>query len=230
MNLDAIATGALFATSLRHADRLPAAAGARGHETSALLSQWLVRSLDEIDYGLMLVDDDAQLLYANQAARAELEHQHPLQLRLQRITASGDDDEAALQEALAAASRRGLRKLLTLGSGDASVSVAVVPLGLSPGLHAGTTLMLLGRRETCQRLSVEWFARSHGLTPAESRVLERLVHGDEPREIAQAFEVGLATVRTQIGCIRAKVGAQSIRDLLRRVGMLPPMLNALRGN
>ena len=42
--------------------------------------------------------------------------------------------------------------------------------------------------------------------------------------------VGLATVRTQIGCIRSKVGAQSIRDLLRMVGTLPPMLSALRVN
>ncbi|MBL8330029.1 MAG: helix-turn-helix transcriptional regulator [Rubrivivax sp.] len=196
----------------------------------AALAHWLARSLDEIDYGLVLIGEDGRVQYANQAARDAIDHHHPLHLPGGRIAAKGDDDEALLQEALAAASRRGLRRLLTLGLGEHRASVAVVPLELAPGLPSGATLLLLGRREACQRLSIEWFARTHGLTPAETRVLEALVRGDEPREIADSFAVGLATVRTQIGCIRAKVGAPSIRDLLRRVGTLPPMLSALRMN
>lgn len=200
------------------------------YQAPAALTQWLARSLDEIDYGLLLISESGEVQYANQAAREVMDHRHPLQLCNQRVAARGVNDEAALQEALAAATRRGLRRLLTLGSGEDRASLAVVPLELAPGLPSGATLLLLGRREACQRLSIEWFARTHGLTPAESRVLEALARGDEPREIAQAFDVGLATVRTQIGCIRAKVGAQSIRDLLRMVGTLPPMLSALRAN
>ncbi len=196
----------------------------------AALTHWLTRSLDEIDYGLLVISETGEVQYANQAARDVLDHRHPLQVQGLRVSARGNDDEATLQEALASAARRGLRRLLTLGIGDDRVSVAVVPLELAPGLPSGATLLLLGRREACQRLSIEWFARTHGLTPAESRVLEALARGEEPREIAQSFAVGLATVRTQIGCIRSKVGAQSIRELLRMVGTLPPMLSALRPN
>ena len=129
---------------------------------------------------------------------------------------------------MSAAARRGLRRQLTIGQGKSRVSVAIVPMESAPGLPSGATLLLLGRRQACQRLSIDWFARAHGLTPAETRVLEALAQGEQPREIAQAFDVGLATVRTQITCIRNKVGADSIRELLRMVGMLPPMRSALR--
>lgn len=208
---------------LASARRLDAAA-----PSAAGLSQWLLRSLDAIDYGVLLVDEDGCVQHLNQAARDAMDHRHALRLDRQRLSARGDDDLVALHEALQASAARGLRRLLSLGRGSERISVAIVPLEDGSGLPTGQTLVLLGRREACQRLSIQWFARAHGLTPAESRVLEALAAGDEPREIAESFEVGLATVRTQIGSIRAKVGAASIRDLLRRVDTLPPMLNALR--
>lgn len=225
-----LATLEFSAAATQHAAAAPRLTMGGAHHAPAALTQWLARSLDEIDYGLLLISETGDVQYANQAAREVMDHRHPLQLCNKRVSAKGVNDEAALQEALSAATRRGLRRLLTLGTGEDRVSLAVVPLELAPGLPSGATLLLLGRREACQRLSIEWFARTHGLTPAESRVLEALARGEEPREIAQSFEVGLATVRTQIGCIRAKVGAQSIRDLLRMVGTLPPMISALRVN
>lgn len=218
------------ATRLYNAARTPQHLPRPSPDTSALLTQWLLQSLDAVDYGMLLIDAQGDVRHSNQAAREALDHRHPLQLAGSRLVARGDDDEAALQDALTAAARRGLRRLLSVGQGAGRVCVAVVPLELMPGLPSGASLLLLGRREACQRLSIEWFARAYGLTPAETRVLEALAQGDEPREIAEAFDVGLATVRTQIGCIRAKVGADSIRDLLRMVGMLPPMLSALRAS
>jgi len=36
-------------------------------------------------------------------------------------------------------------------------------------------------------------------------------------------------VRTQIGSIRAKTGVASIRELVRQVAVLPPLVGALKG-
>jgi DNA-binding CsgD family transcriptional regulator len=90
------------------------------------------------------------------------------------------------------------------------------------------TLLLMGKRTVCERLSVQWFARTHALTPTETRVLEALCEGDDPREVAARHAVGMATVRSQIRSIRLKTGAESIRELVRRVAVLPPMRSALR--
>jgi DNA-binding CsgD family transcriptional regulator len=185
--------------------------------------------LDEIDYGMLLVAADAQVLYLNHAARLELDGQHPLQLLGRALRAGRAQDVAPLFDALAAA-QRGLRRLLTLGDGEQRVGVSVVPLPSTPNDPRGRlTLLVLGKRQVCQQLSVRGFARSVQLTAAETEVLELLCGGVDPTAIAQRKQVAVSTVRTQIGSIRAKTGAASIRDLVRQVAVLPPLVGALRG-
>ena len=188
---------------------------------------WLVRMLDEIDYGMLLVGADGRLVFLNHAARTELDEQHPLQLSEQALRARSVQDAAPLHDALAAA-QRGLRRLLTLGEGVQRVSLSVVPLPASEGLEGPLTLLMLGKRAVCAQLSVQGYARSVGLTPTETRVLEMLCAGLRPTEIAQRQGVAISTVRTQIGSLRAKTGATSIRDLVRLVAVLPPLVGALR--
>jgi DNA-binding CsgD family transcriptional regulator len=199
----------------------PAAATAAGG------APWLALMLDEIDYGMLLLGEGDLVLHANHAARAELDDEHPLFLLAGELRARRAQDAALLQDALLAA-RRGLRRLLALGTPQASSAVAVVPLAARAGAVPQATLLLLGKRRVCERLSVQGFARSHALTATETRVLEGLCQGLDPREVAAAHGVGLATVRSQIGSIRAKTGAQSIRELVRRVAVLPPMVSSLR--
>jgi DNA-binding CsgD family transcriptional regulator len=214
-----------------HAQGLPATpAGYRGPERRAAASQgsrWLALMLDEIDYGMLLLNDAGQVLHVNHAARAELDAEHPLQLSGRELRPLLAQDATLLNDALLAA-RRGLRRLVTLGGRDSPLSVAVVPLANPGGGAQQATLLLLGKRRVCESLSVQWFARTHALTPAETRVLEKLCLGLDPREVAEENGVGLATVRTQIGSIRAKTGTESIRDLVRRVAVLPPMVSSLR--
>jgi len=66
------------------------------------------------------------------------------------------------------------------------------------------------------------------LDAAETRVLVALCQGIPPGAAAAEIGVGIATVRTQIGSIRQKTGAQSIRALVRQVAVLPPLMGALR--
>lgn len=194
---------------------------------SAALTRLLALVLDEIDYGLMLVADDQQVLHANHAARSELRDQHPLQLLGRGLRARLPQDVAPLHEALQQARQRGLRRLLSLGEAGARVGLSVVPLGGLGGTDP-VTLLVLGKREVCGSLSVHGFAREHRLSPSEEQVLRGLCEGDSPLEIAERHGVKIATVRTQIANIRAKTGAESIRDLVQRVAVLPPMVGALR--
>jgi DNA-binding CsgD family transcriptional regulator len=189
--------------------------------------------LDAIDYGLLLLGADGTILYANRQAEAELDGLHPLRRLGSELRARRAADQSCLQAALAGA-LQGLRRLVTLGepgepgSPGRRASVSVVPLDPAAPAGAPRTLLLLGKRHLCEPLSVQWFARAHALTPAETRVLEALCDGLDAREVAERHGVGIATVRTQIGAIRAKTGAESIRDLVRLVAALPPMMSALR--
>ncbi len=189
-------------------------------------ARWLGLMLEEVDYGMLLLNGQAQVLHANHAARAECDAGHPLQLLGRKLHARLPEHMALLHDALAGA-RRGRRKLLALGDARRQpVSVAVIPLGA--GGDGGATLLMMGRRQVCEPLSVQGFARCHALTPAETRVLQGLCDGLHPREVAQQHGITLATVRSQISSMRAKTGAQSIRELVRQVSVLPPLLGRLR--
>lgn len=188
----------------------------------------LEHMLDIVDYGMLLLEPNGRVVFANQAARTEL-HDHPL-LSLQGTTLQVHhaSDVAPLRDALAAALHKGCQKLLTLGDeGSTWLSIAVMPL-LEPGAtSAGGALLLLGKRRLCDELSVDAFARQHALTMAEQRVLRLLCGGSRPGEIAGALGVALSTVRTQTACILEKTGMPGIGALLRELSRLPPLRSLL---
>jgi DNA-binding CsgD family transcriptional regulator len=196
-------------------------------KTAGAASNWFALMLDEIDYGMLLLADHTTVLHANHVARSELDAEHPLQLLGAELRLRRPQDVMPLREALVGARQRGLRRLLSVGEGAHRVTLAVVPL---PATEREDPLALLvfGKRRMCEALSAHWFARDNGLTPAEARVLSGLCEGRRPNEIASSQCVAISTVRTQIGSIRSKTGAESIRELVRQVAVLPPLVSALR--
>lgn len=191
---------------------------------------WLDAMLDEVDYPMLLVGARRQLLHANHAARSSmaLDGRGPLQLRDGRLGASREADDAALVRALADATQRGMRCMLTLGGDAARVHAAVVPVAPAVPGDAAPALLVLGRTAVSETLSIRCFAHAHGLTPAEERVLMQLCGGESPAGIARRQGVALSTVRSHVGSVRAKTGAVSIRGLCEQVALLPPMVCALR--
>ena len=188
---------------------------------------WLALMLDEIDYGMLLLSDDSNVLHANHVAKSELDESHPLQLLGRQLCLRHVTDHAPLRSAMADTAQRGLRRLVALGSGEQRITLAVVPLRGAGG-EDSLTLLVFGKRRMCSALSSHWFARDHGLTPAETRILSALCEGRAPGSIAAAQGVAMSTVRSQIGSIRTKTGAESIRGLVRQVAVLPPLVCALR--
>jgi len=184
--------------------------------------------LDEVDYGMMLLDGAGHLRLMNHAARRELDDSHPLRLVAGQLRARAREDGPRLQGAFDGAVQDRKRQLLLIGEGEGRISLAVVPLGPQALDGGPATMLLLGRRRVAENLSVHFFARSRRLTPAETRVLEALCAGVPPAEIAARQGVRISTIRTQIGGLRDKTGARSIRALVRMVSVLPPMVPALR--
>lgn len=204
-------------------------AGPDRRDSGSPLQRRLAQLLDTLDHGLLLLADTDRVQHMNRAARHDLDDRHPLQLSGARLTARDPADASALHAALHAAAQRGLRRLLTLGTGAATACLAVVPLPPLSAEDRGGVAVLLGRRQVGEPLTVDWYARSHGLTLAETAVLKGLCADRTPQQIAEAQGVGLATVRTQIGAIRHKTGQRSIRALVRQVAVLPPLVGALQG-
>lgn len=189
----------------------------------AALTRILARALDEVDYGIVLARADGSVLHANHHARRALDADHPLQLLGAQLRARDGRDLGRLHDALQAAAMHEMRRLVTLGAAGSPVVLAVVPVG------EGIAAVVLGKTQVCEDLSIQCFARSFALTPAETRVLTAIGGGIPPIEIARHQGVKLSTVRTQINAIRDKTGMPSITALVRMVAALPPMVSVLRG-
>jgi DNA-binding CsgD family transcriptional regulator len=210
-----------------HAARARGYAGPERRAGASLQQRRMAQMLDTLDYGLLLLADGQQVSHVNKAARRDMDEQHPLQLVGQHLQARRPQDLLALRDALAGATQRGLRRLLQLGEGPQRISVAVVPLPAHSADEQPGAAVLLGKRAVCEELTVDWFARSHSLTMAETAVMKGLCADLTPQQIAERQGVGLSTIRTQIGSIRFKTGASSIRALVRQVALLPPLVSAL---
>lgn len=187
----------------------------------------LMRVLDEIDYGVLLVDGGGRLRYANQLALRETLAGGPLRLSAGRVHAVTALDQHALANAIADA-LRGRRRLFTAGQNGGELPVAAVPIQGGDELGEPLALMVLGRRSSADSLTVDFYARSNGLTSAEANVLKRICGGLKPKEVAREQGVAISTVRSHICSIRTKTQTGSIRELLNRVAVLPPITPVLK--
>jgi DNA-binding CsgD family transcriptional regulator len=211
-----------------HAGHVGARADAWRHASATAIQARVAHQMfDEIDYGMILLSDDLHVVQLNKTAWRVLNLQHPLKLIGNELHANSSADSIKLHEALANAAEKGLRKLLLLGQNPDRTSLSVVPLGPLDDDNRHAVLLLLSKRHVCEDQSVDWFARAHRLTTTETRVLKGLCAGLRPAEVATLQSVALSTVRSQIGSIRTKTGANGIRELVRQVAILPPLVNAL---
>jgi DNA-binding CsgD family transcriptional regulator len=176
--------------------------------------------LDELDHGVLICAPNGRLLAYNRCARHAL-FSHPHVVVQDQVLGLRHGDPQALPQALRQASQ-GRRTLLPLSQGDARQYLACTPLG-----DQAQVLVMMGREQPYSPLAFEMFCAQHHLTHAERRVLNALMAGLRPADMATDFGVALSTVRTQVAHIRSKLGADRIESLLQMVAGLPPMASLL---
>lgn len=187
----------------------------------------LQQVLDLLDFGVVLLDSDGNLSFANHVAVQECGSGGALLLQGGRVDVRARNERVAFQSALQAA-QRGLRSMINLKAADGLKPIVVTPL-TTDGSNDGTPpliLIMLARQPEGTRLTVEMFAQSHYLTVAETIVLRGLCQGKTPRGLAQSLNVAICTIRTHIGNIRHKTGDANIRGLITQVQGLPPLAPA----
>jgi DNA-binding CsgD family transcriptional regulator len=96
------------------------------------------------------------------------------------------------------------------------------------GRQGRWALVMLGRRQPAPDLAVEMLGSLYSLTSAEQRVLVGLLAGQRVEALACERGVTVATLRSQVGSLREKLGAGRLEDLVRLAAGLPPMSSVLR--
>lgn len=201
----------------------------RRHGAQPGLVRVLSCVLDEMDYGLVLLGANGDVIHANQGARIELAGEGAsLHIEGRRLRCVRATDQLRLDAALEEAQSEGRRRLLHLGPGGATV-LSIVPLPVALARHTSrhAVLITLQRPHIGAELSVSAYARTHHLSPREEEVLALLCKGRKAADIATELGVGAATVRTHIHNLKAKTGCSSMVELVSSVAVLPPIVGIL---
>ncbi|MEO8546053.1 MAG: helix-turn-helix transcriptional regulator [Burkholderiaceae bacterium] len=213
----------------------------------------LRQALNLVDYGLVVVDaDSTTVLFANAYGQAALlspppgdaattRPGHGLRVLHGRVIGYRPSDTDQLRRALER-SKSGLRDFLCLGDSGQAAAVAVLPLGGLPNSGDNRTrcalgstvaesyaLLVFAKQHLCDDSTMALFARERGLTSAEGQVLAQVCKGLRPAQIASNHGVRISTVRTQLRSIRMKTCSETIRELVQKVSVLPPMARQLPG-
>jgi DNA-binding CsgD family transcriptional regulator len=186
-------------------------------------TDFALRVLEEIDYGLIFLSPSGELQHANHLARHELAKARFLRVEDSKVVGCCAAQTEALMRGVRWAAQ-GRRQMLNLQDGADTLCIACVPLVHAFEDRAPSVLVMLARQSGTQNLAITFFSRMHSLTPAEESVLKALCDGREVQEIAAANGVSAHTVRTQVRSVRDKTGMGSMRHLVQHVAALPPVV------
>jgi DNA-binding CsgD family transcriptional regulator len=199
-------------------------------------TQTFADALDCLSAGMFLIGTDGQVVHANAAGHAILATNDFLRLISGRLVAGDAQVNQALRAILAG--HRGTGEIgvksmaLPLTARDGERHVAhVLPLMSAASRRAGiantAALALIVQKAALKRPCLpDVIAKTYRLTPAELRVLLAIVEVGGAREVAEAFGVGEATVRTHLGRLFEKTGASRQVDLVKVVaGFSNPLVN-----
>lgn len=208
-------------------------------ESRSVAAESLADTLDRLRLGVGILDQGGRILHANAAARGMMAEGLPIRSEGGRLAAGRPEETAALRGALALAARdeaelgaTGLGLPLTGRDGETALA-HVLPLSrrdrrqrLVPQAAAA---VFVARRDGAAIPGLDGFARAFGLSPAESRLLERIVAGETPSEAARALAITLATAKTHLAHLLAKTGTARQADLRALVARLCPPVGSAPG-
>jgi DNA-binding CsgD family transcriptional regulator len=206
-------------------------------------SDLIASALDELACGVIIIDARGRILHQNLAAHTVLARGDCVAIDNGTISATHEPDARHLADALAKAAQ-GKRSMIALGA-LSRTTVAVVPLqrngaAAAQGLPSSLTAsppkgqanearfaLIFSRAGVCESLMLSFFSRAHQLTASEETILGLMCAGLTAPEMATRLKVAEATVRTHVRNICTKTHSNGIRDVVKRLAVLPPLMAAV---
>lgn len=198
-------------------------------------------ALDSLSVGVVIVDADLKIRFANRSARVKLAVPGAAVICLRSgprpgtdvyLSAHSRNTAAALKRLVASAALGGPGGWLRAADCNGSVAAALVS-AMPPSLAGGTTGDPIAERMAIITIQpvrptisppADMLCDFFGLSRAESEVALALAGGATANDVARQRRVSLGTVRTQIRAILRKSESENLRDLERSLAMLAALL------
>jgi DNA-binding CsgD family transcriptional regulator len=184
-------------------------------------------ALEKLSVGMIAVDAQATLLFANPMAERLLRAGLGLACRQGRLGATDPTKDGELRRLVQQAGLASLGRPSEAGgvlalprSEGRPLSLLVCPLrphALTLGASVPAALLIFGDPDANPSTSMQALIELYGLTPAEARLMAALVDGERLEDYADRQQISINTARTQSKQIFAKTGHGRQADLIREV-------------
>jgi DNA-binding CsgD family transcriptional regulator/PAS domain-containing protein len=194
-------------------------------DIKTLKSEMLEQTLDALVTGVYLTARDGRVVYMNATAEQQVRRGRGVQLVNDRLAPTDPATRAALGRVIERAGHGSLDMGLSShtmaipdarGAGYVATCLPVESGQRSAAVapFAATCAVFVQDPVQAPLMPGEAFARLHGLTGGELRVLLALAEGQSGKEAAVALGIGEATLRSHLQRIFAKTGATRQAELL----------------
>jgi len=203
------------------------------HRLKALAASAMA-ALDKVPTGIVLLTSSGLLMHANRRAHelanatAALRFDSSGRLQASSPAATGSL-QRLIREAVGTATGKSLSHggaLRLTGRYGRRLHVLVTPLPLdhAPFGEGAAAALFCSDPDATVGTVARQLESMFGMTPAEARLTEALVHGQSLQQYAEARSVSMSTVRTQLKAATAKTGTRRQADLVRIVLTGPAVL------
>ena len=194
------------------------------HGTAAVPAATLALAIDALAWPLLLLHGDGVLLHANRAGQALLRRGRPLALTARHLLQpSQEAQQGAFRAALGAVAGGAAPQRLAWADDEGRAPMSGRLSALPPEPGQPPVLMLTLDPEAGPGTDLSAFAAAHGLSPTETRVLQRLALGESSARAATVLGLQATTVRTHALSLRRKTGHASIGALVHALARQAPI-------
>ena len=190
-------------------------------------NRMVLDALEKLSVGMIAVDAQATLLFANPLAERLLRAGLGLTCHQSRLSASDPKKDGELRHLIRQAGQAALGKPSVAGGVLAlprphgrPLSLLVCPLrphALNLGPSVPAALLMFSDPDARTSTSGQALIELYGLTPAEARLMAALVDGERLEDYAERQQISINTARTQSKQVFAKTGHGRQADLIREV-------------
>jgi DNA-binding CsgD family transcriptional regulator len=181
--------------------------------------------IDQLSFGVVLVDGYGKPVTANRKARMLNKHSAGLSITSSGIYVASSRDTQALQQVIKDACgkvRKGGVLALERPLSQLPLTLIVTPLNpeLSPlGAEADKCMaaIFIYDPEEKRNICIETLRKIYGLTKAEAKLAKALAEGFSIDEIASQTSVSKHTLRTQLKVVFRKTGLNRQSDIIRLI-------------
>ena len=192
--------------------------------TAQFLRDGLVEGMDSLDIGIMLLDGECRMLFANRVAETILKRGDGLTHCQGRLRASHPAATEDLGKAVRAAAATGTRR-----GGDAGGVVVLRRKNGKPmtalvcprrsqadfGYHNASVMVFVSDPNADTGIDEKHAARMYGLSRAEAQLLKALLQGTRLADYADSAGITLNTAKGYLKQLFHKTGSGRQSDLLR---------------